>query len=107
MRMRGLGGGDDLSVAGAKIAERNIVADRAAKQMNDLADIGDLRPQRAARNFGNILGIDQDAARTSIVKSQEQIEHGGLAAARRPDQRGDFAGSATKLMSLSTGASAR
>ncbi len=47
VRMRGLGGGDDLRFAGAEPAERDVVADGAAEQLHDLADIGDLPAQRA------------------------------------------------------------
>ena len=43
--MRGLCRCDDFGVRGAELAERDVLADRAAEQMHDLADIGDLGPQ--------------------------------------------------------------
>ena len=89
--MRSLGGGDDLGVAGAEFAERDIFADGAAEQMDDLPDIGDLLAQRAARHRGNILAVDQDLAGVDVVEPQQQIEHCRFAAARRTDQRGDLA----------------
>src|SRR5262249_15879548 len=39
---------DDVSLGSSKLAERNVVAHRAAEQVHDLADIGDLAAQRAA-----------------------------------------------------------
>ena len=42
VRMRSLGGGDDLGLTGAEFSKRDIFADRAPEQMHDLADIGDL-----------------------------------------------------------------
>ena len=92
VRVRGFGGGNDLGFAGAEPAERDVVADRAAEQLNDLADIGDLVPQRAARHRGDVLAVDQDAAGLDGVETQNQIEHGGLATARRSDQRRELAG---------------
>ena len=61
VRMRRLGGGDDLGLAGAEPAERDVLADGAAEQVHDLADIGDLLAQRAARHRGDILAVDQNA----------------------------------------------
>ena len=43
--MRGLRRRDDFGVRGAELAERNVLADRTAEQMHDLADIGDLGAQ--------------------------------------------------------------
>ncbi len=71
VRMRGLGGGDDLRLAGIEPAERDVLADRAAEQVHDLADIGDLLPQRAARHRGDVLAVDQDAARNRRRRSAE------------------------------------
>ena len=107
MRVRGLCRGDDLRLAGAELAERDVLADRAAEQVHDLADIGDLPAQRAARYGGDVLAVDQDAPGIDVVEAQDQIEHRRLAAARGADQRGDLARAARrKLMPRSTGASA-
>ena len=46
---------------GVEPAERDVLADRAAEQMHDLADIGDLLAQRAARHRGDVLAVDQNA----------------------------------------------
>ena len=62
VRMRRLGGGEDLGFAGAELAERDILADGTAEQMHDLADIGDLIAQRATRYACDILAVDQHAA---------------------------------------------
>ena len=44
--VRGLGGGDDLVLGCAGLAEGDVLADRAAEQEHVLADIGDLPAQR-------------------------------------------------------------
>ena len=74
--VRGLGGGDDLSLRGAELAERDVVADGAAEQMHDLADIGNLPPQRGAGNRRNVLTVDEDTAGAGFVKAQQQVQHG-------------------------------
>src|ERR1700722_1701661 len=70
MRVRSLGGGDDLGVAGAEFSKSDIFADRAPEHMDDLPDIGDLLAQRAARYSGNILAVDQNVAGVDIVEPQ-------------------------------------
>ena len=50
VRVRRFGGGDDLRFAGAEPAERDVLADRAAEQLNDLPDIGDLLRAASARD---------------------------------------------------------
>src|ERR1700676_820881 len=91
VRMCGGGGSDDLRLAGVELAERDVLADRAAKQMHDLADIGDLLAQRTARYRGYILTVDQDAPGTYVIETQQQVEHRRLAATRRADEGGDLA----------------
>ena len=86
VRVGGLCRGDDFLFAGAELAERDVVADRAAEQVHDLAHIGDVLAQRAARDRGDVLAVDQDASRIDIVEAQDQVEHRGLAAARRRRQ---------------------
>ena len=54
--------GDDFAFAGAELAERDVVADRAAEKMHDLAHIGDVLAQRPARDCGDVLAVDQDAS---------------------------------------------
>ena len=92
VRMRRLGGGDDLRFAGVELAERDVLADRAAEQMNDLPDIGGLFAQRAPRHACYVLSVDQDAPGIGVVEAQDQAEHCRFAAARRPDQGRELAG---------------
>ena len=42
----------------SELAERDVVADRAAEQEHVLPDIGDLLAQRAARHVGDVLAVD-------------------------------------------------
>ena len=65
VRVGGLGGGNDLRVAGAELAERDVVANGAAEQMDDLADIGDGAAQRAARTLAMSWPSISDAGRRS------------------------------------------
>ena len=85
-----LGGGDDIGLAGFEVAKRNVLADRAAKQMNNLANVSNLFPQRAPRYRRDVLAVDQDAAAVNVVKAQQQIEHRRLAAARWADKCGEL-----------------
>ena len=62
VRVGGLGGGDDLVLGRARLAERDVVADRAVEQEHVLPDIGDLLAQRVARHLRDVLPVDHDAA---------------------------------------------
>ena len=81
MRLRGLGGGHDLGIAGARTAESDVLADRGAEQEDVLADIGDLAAQRAARNRRDVLIVDGDDAAADLVEAQDQVQHRRFAAA--------------------------
>ena len=69
VRVGGLRGGDDLRLAGAELAERDVLADRAAEQVHDLPHIGDLLAQRAARDRGDVLAVDQRCVRNRRRRS--------------------------------------
>ena len=78
---------------GAGLAERDVVADRAAEQ--------EARPARHRRSGGAASGATpsamfwpsmRDRAACSLVEAQDQVEDGRLAAARGADQRGHLAG---------------
>ena len=65
----GLGGGDDLLLGRAGLADRDVVADRAVEQEHVLADIGDLPAQRGARHVGDVLAVDGDGAAVGLVEA--------------------------------------
>jgi hypothetical protein len=65
----GFRGSDDLFVARADFTECNVLADGAAKQLHDLADVSDLTAQRMPRHGGDILPIKEDAPGFDVVKS--------------------------------------
>ena len=48
------------------------------------ADVG---PQRIERHVADVVAVDGDAAAGHVVEARQQVEHGALAAARRPEQR--------------------
>ena len=92
VRAGGLRGGDDLGLGGADLAERDVLADGVAEQIDVLADIGGLLPQRFARDLRDRLAVDQDLAVGHFIEPQQQRQHGRFAAAGGADQRGDLAG---------------
>ena len=81
MRVRRLRGGDNFGIAGAGTAHADIVAYRSLEQECFLADVGQLSPQRSARNLRNILPVDCYRARLRLVKAQDHVHCGRLAAA--------------------------
>ena len=43
-------------------------------------------------NQGDVLSVDQDAARLDLVKAQQQVDQGRFPGTRAPDQTDPFAG---------------
>src|SRR5262249_45885457 len=72
--MGGLGGGNDLGFARAGPAEGDVVAHRGAEQERVLAHEGDLPAQRAARDRGDVLAVDDDGAALRLVEAHDQAE---------------------------------
>ena len=69
MRLGGLRGRHDLSIARVEFTERNVLADRPMEQMNDLADKSDLLAQRTPRYVDDVLVVDQNASRNRHRRS--------------------------------------
>src|SRR5262245_57121613 len=89
-------GGHDLFFGRPGPAKGNILTDRSAEQEYILANIRDLPAQRGARNGCNVLPIYGNRPPGWLVKSQHEIEHRGLAAARGTDQGRHPAGLGTE-----------
>ena len=103
-----LGGGNDLPIGGTEFTKRDIFADRAAEQMNDLADIRDLLAQRAARHCDDVLAVDQDVPGLGVVKiSGIRLSAVDLPPPEGPTSAVSLPRWAVKLIPRSTGVSAR
>ncbi len=72
VRMGRPGRGDDFTLARAGLAERDIVADRAPKQIDVLAHITDRRSQRGDVHFACVLAVDPDHRPSSDRRSAER-----------------------------------
>src|SRR5215475_9472025 len=80
--VRGLRRRDDVGLARAGLAERNIVAHRGAEQECILPHQGDLLAQRASRSRGDVLAVDRNGAALRLVEADDQVEDRRLSAAR-------------------------
>ena len=92
--MRRLGRSTDLlgrCLALAAIGD--ICGDRVVEEHNILADQRDVVAQAVQTNIRQRMAINPDFAAVQYKKTGKQIGGGGLAAARRADQRHRFTGS--------------
>src|SRR5271166_26134 len=87
VRIGRLGRGDDLLLAGARPAHRDIFADRSLEQEILLRDITDLLAQRLQRRGRDVDPVEQDLARVDLIEAEQKAHDGGLAAARAADER--------------------
>ena len=87
VRGRGLSRRDDLVHPSIRLAERDIVANRAAEQCSLLQDNADLRAQRFDGHIAHVVAVYQHASLARVVKAREQIDDGRFAAARRAEKR--------------------
>ena len=80
------GGRDRRRLAGVGPAVEDVVAHRAVQQRGVLRHHADLRPQAVLRDVGDVLAVDQDAARLQVVEAQQQVDERRLAGAGAADQ---------------------
>ena len=80
----------DLGFGGAGTAQRDIVGDAFVEQYRFLGDHADGGAQGFQGHVMDVLAVDGDQPAIALVETQQQIEDGALARARRPHQR-DFA----------------
>ena len=73
-------------LAGVGAAVEDVVAHRAVQQRGVLRHHADLRAQAVLRDVGDVLAVDQDAARLQVVEAQQQVDERRLAGARAADQ---------------------
>ena len=81
----------DLFAGGAGLAVGDVLGHRAAEQIHVLLHDADILPQAFQGDMADVLPIDQDAAAGHLVEAGDEVAQGGLAAARRADQRQPFA----------------
>ena len=80
-----------LGVTGAGAAVADVLGHGAGEDHRLLRHHGELRAQFGRIEAGDVDAVEQDAAGRRIEETQQQLEHGRLAGAGRPDQRHDFA----------------
>ena len=84
--------GHHVGVGGVGAAVQDVVAHRAVQQRGVLRDHADRRAQTVLRDAGDVLAVDQDAARLQVVKAQQQVDDRALARTRAADQADLLAG---------------
>ncbi len=77
-----LGRGDDIRLAGAEAAERDVVADRIVEQRHVLADDGDGAAQAVERDIAHVLAVNGDAASIHVIQTRNEIDDRRLAGPR-------------------------
>lgn len=78
---------NDFFIGGIQIAVGDVFPDSSVEQKDVLGDHADVLTQGVSGNIGDIDAVNRDAAGIDVVKTRNQMTHGGLAAARRTDQR--------------------
>ena len=92
VRFRELGRALDLRVGGVRLADADVVGDRAVEQAGILEHDGDRVAQRRQRDVGDVLTVDEDVARRGRAQPLQQRERRRLARAGRTDERQRLAG---------------
>jgi hypothetical protein len=89
--VRAPGGRLDLGVGRIGLGDADIVGDRAVEQEGVLRHQRDLSAQGIEAHVANVDAADADRARARIEEAQQQRGDGGLAGARRADERDPLA----------------
>ncbi len=92
MRGGGAGGGLDLGVCGVRASEADVLSRRGGEDHRVLRHQRQMPPELRPRHLGQGQAVQRDAPRGRIVEPQQQLQHRGLARARRADQRDRLAG---------------
>ena len=85
-------GGEDLLARRARRGAGDVVADAGGEQHVVLEHDADLRAQRFERELADVAPVNQQAPALRVVEPEHEAQQGGLAAARRADQRDVLAG---------------
>ena len=92
VRIGRLGRGDDLFLARARPAHRDVVAHRAFEQEILLRDIGDLPAHDVRLTVAMSCAVAEDLPGPDLVETHDEVHHRRFAAARAADQRRRLAG---------------
>ena len=87
MRADGLRGVDDLLVRRVRLAEGDVLADRAGEEEALLRHDPELAAQRLLRDVVEVVPVDRDPARARVVEAREQLRDRRLARAGVADER--------------------
>ena len=77
----GLGGGDDLLIAGVQAAVADVLHDGALEQPGILEHHAEGLPQVGPAEVPHVVSVHPDSAGVDVVEPHEQLDHGGLARA--------------------------
>ena len=86
------GGRDNFIVCGIQLAIADIVPDGACEQEIILGHDPHLTAQAFDGHFFYIKPVDTDDALLHVIKTADQIDNGGFARSRRPDQSDGLSG---------------
>src|SRR5690606_9888630 len=90
--VRDAGGGADLLDAGAGARERDVLADGAVEEEVVLEDDAELGAVVLEPHGGEVLAVDEDAARERAVEGHDEVDERALPRPAGPDERGGGAG---------------
>ena len=93
------GGVDDLLLARPFRAVGDVGGDRVVEEHRVLRQQRRSRAHAGDRRLPEILPVDQDAAARGIEEAQDEVEHGALPGAARPDERELASGGSSRLKS--------
>ena len=87
IRMRFLGGLDDLRIGRAGSAIRDVLADGAVEQPGVLEHHAEVAPEILSCDVAGIDAIERDSTLVDVIEPHQQIHDGGLAGTSRTDDR--------------------
>src|SRR5690606_24756675 len=90
--VRDAGGGADLFEGGAGACERDVLADGAVEEEVVLEDDAELGAVVLEPDGGEVLAVDEDAARERAVEGHDEVDERALPRPTGPDERGGGAG---------------
>ncbi len=92
VRLGRLGRGHDLVQRGAWPAKGDVLLDGDCEQRGFLQHDADLVAQRVERDRAHVDAVDQHLPVRRVIEAGDEVEHGRLAGAGRPQQGDDLAG---------------
>ena len=106
VRVGGVGGGNQVRLAGVGAAETQVVLDRAVEQVGVLRHDGDHPADRGRVERAQVLPANADRAALRVMQAQQQADDRGLAGAAGADDADALACGDAEGQALVGGASA-